>query len=77
MGGTLLEGAAVDALVEVDGVFAGDNVLEGRTGLAGLYIAVQGIGAMGEYTDRTRRPGRHTDLFGGGLGGLRGTIKGS
>ena len=36
MGGTLLEGAAVDTLVEVDGVFAGDDVLEGRTGLAGL-----------------------------------------
>ena len=39
MGGPLLERAAVDALVEVDGVFAGDDVLEGRMGLAGLYTA--------------------------------------
>ena len=35
-GGTLLEGAAVDALVEVDGVFTGDNILESRASLAGL-----------------------------------------
>ena len=35
-GRTLLEGAAVHALVEVDGVFAGDDVLEGRACLAGL-----------------------------------------
>ena len=34
--GALLEGAVVDALVQVDGVFAGDDVLEGRARLAGL-----------------------------------------
>lgn len=34
MGGTLLKRAAVDALVEVDGVFAGDDVLEGGASLA-------------------------------------------
>ena len=36
MGGTLLEGAAVYPLVEVDGVFTGDNILESRASLAGL-----------------------------------------
>ena len=35
-GGPLLEGATVYMLVQVDGVFTGDNVLESRTGLAGL-----------------------------------------
>ena len=35
----LLEAGAVDALVEVDGVFAGDNVGDGRTlGLSGLWF---------------------------------------
>lgn len=33
-GSTLLERCAVDALVEVDGVFTGDDVLEGRALLA-------------------------------------------
>ena len=36
MGSPLLERPAVHTLVQVDGVFAGDDVLEGRTGLAGL-----------------------------------------
>ena len=36
MGGPLLERTAVHALVQVDCVFTGDNVLEGRTRLAGL-----------------------------------------
>ncbi len=35
-GGALLEGAAVDALVEVDGVFAGHDILERGALLAGL-----------------------------------------
>ena len=34
VGGTLLEGAAVHALVEVDGVLPGNDILEGRTSLA-------------------------------------------
>ena len=38
MGGTLLEGAAVDALVEVDGVLAGHDILERRARLAGLLL---------------------------------------
>ena len=36
MGGPLLERTAVHALVQVDGVFAGDDVLEGRARLARL-----------------------------------------
>jgi hypothetical protein len=36
MGGPLLEGAAVHTFVQVNGVFAGDNVLKGRACLAGL-----------------------------------------
>ena len=36
MGRPLLEGAAVYPLVEVDGVFTGDNILESRASLAGL-----------------------------------------
>ena len=35
-GSSLLEGAAVDALVEVDGVFAGHDILEGGARLAAL-----------------------------------------
>lgn len=35
----LLEGTAVDALVHVDGVLAGDDVLEGGPGLALLFGA--------------------------------------
>ena len=42
-GSTLLEGAAVDALVEVDGVFAGHNILEGRACLAALCVRVYEI----------------------------------
>ena len=39
MGGTLLEGAAVHALVQVDGVLAGDDVLEGGAlALSCLFI---------------------------------------
>lgn len=38
MGGPLLEGATVHALVQVDGVFTGDDVLEGRARLAGLVF---------------------------------------
>ena len=37
-GSTLLEGAAVDALVQVDGVFAGHDILEGRACLAALCV---------------------------------------
>ena len=36
MGGPLLEGVTVHALVQVDGVFTGDDVLERRAGLASL-----------------------------------------
>ncbi len=36
MGSTLLEGTTVNPFVEVDGVFAGDDVLEGGACLAGL-----------------------------------------
>ena len=36
MGGPLLERTAVHALVQVDGVLPGDDVLEGRARLAGL-----------------------------------------
>ena len=35
-GSTLLEGAAVNTLVEMDGVFARHDILEGRARLAGL-----------------------------------------
>jgi len=35
-GGTLFERSTVDTLMEVDGVFAGDDVLEGRASLASL-----------------------------------------
>ena len=38
VGGALLEGAAVDALVEVDGVLAGHDILERRARLAGLLL---------------------------------------
>ena len=38
MGGTLLEGATVHALVQVDGVFTGDDVLESGARLAGLVF---------------------------------------
>jgi len=37
--GTLFEGAAVDAFVEMDGVFTADDVLEGRTGLAASLVS--------------------------------------
>ena len=38
VGSALLEGAAVDALVEVDGVLAGHDILERRARLAGLLL---------------------------------------
>ena len=45
MGGALLEGTAVHPLVQVDGVFTGDDVLKGRTRLAGLsFVHEQGNG---------------------------------
>ena len=40
-GSALLEGAAVDALVEVDGVFAGHDILEGGARLAALCMRVE------------------------------------
>ena len=43
--GALLEGAAVDALVEVDGVLAGHDILECGARLAALYVDT--IGAQG------------------------------
>ena len=43
MGGTLLEGAAVDTLVEVDGVFAGHDILEGGARLAALLLQMMRI----------------------------------
>ena len=42
-GGTLLEGAAVDTLVEVDGVFAGHDILEGGARLAALLLEMMRI----------------------------------
>ena len=36
--GTLLEGGAVKALVEVDGVLAGDTILTDRLGFVGWHI---------------------------------------
>ena len=45
MGGTLLEGAAVDALVEVDGVLAGHDILECGARLAALFVGI--VGAQG------------------------------
>ena len=42
-GGTLLEGAAVDTLVEVDGVFAGHDILEGGARLAALLLELMRI----------------------------------
>lgn len=36
-GSTLLEGTAVNALVQMDGVFTGHHVLQSRARLAGLY----------------------------------------
>lgn len=36
MGSSLLEGTAVHTLVQMDGVFTGHHILEGRASLAGL-----------------------------------------
>ena len=36
LGRTLLEGGTVDPLVQVNGVFTGDDVVQGRPGLLGL-----------------------------------------
>ena len=43
VGGTLLEGAAVNTLVEVDGVFAGHDILEGGARLAALLLEMMRI----------------------------------
>ena len=37
-GSTLLEGTAVDALMEMDGILASHNILEGRARLAALHV---------------------------------------
>ena len=42
-GSPLLEGAAVDTLVEVDGVFAGHDILEGGARLAALLLEMMRI----------------------------------
>ena len=47
VGGTLLEGAAVDALVEVDGVLAGHDVLERGARLAALLFGRVGVDRRG------------------------------
>lgn len=46
MGSPLLEGAAVHTLVQVDGVFTGDNVLESRACLAGLMDVMETEGRV-------------------------------
>ena len=59
MGSPLLERTAVHALVQVDGVFTGDDVLEGRARLAGL-VSCTSKGttwvSMGVVTEEERRP---------------------
>lgn len=47
-GSALLEGAAVDALVEVDGVFAGHDILEGGARLAALCMRVESASRVQE-----------------------------
>lgn len=37
---TLLEAEVVDSLVQVDGVLSGDNVVQSRTGLGGLWVSL-------------------------------------
>ena len=60
VGGALLEGAAVDALVEVDGVLAGHDVLERGARLAALLFGRVGIDRRG-WRDNERRMGGGTD----------------
>lgn len=70
----LLEGATVYELVQVDGVFARDDVLEGRTCLAGLFgcTAVMSTKDRGGQPVSMGAPSKRfiTHLFGGSLGGL-------
>ena len=54
-GGTLLEGAAVDTLVEVDGVFAGHDILEGGARLAALCVRVESARRVQEETQEDRK----------------------
>ena len=64
VGSALLEGAAVDALVEVDGVLAGHDVLERGARLATLLFGRAGVG---------RRAQRDNEwCMGGETGGTRG-----
>lgn len=74
MRGPLLEGATVYELVQVDGVFTGDDVLEGRTCLAGLIwciarMSTKNRGGQPVSMDAPSK-GVLTHLFGGSLGGL-------
>jgi hypothetical protein len=64
--GALLEGAAVDVFVEVDGVFAGDDVLEGGARLAASLALGGGLGCLDDRhsVDCRRREGKRSSIKG-------------